>query len=78
MWQPIETAPKDGTPFLSYEPNHPTGGIDFAEWCTLSEEFIRYGCGWSRCTHWMAASRSAYFSLASSSFTQSGSSSFSR
>jgi len=55
-WQPIETAPKDGSWFLTWTPpsEHSSAmypNIDMAQhdgkgWCKIS-------CGFSRVTHWM-------------------------
>lgn len=55
MWQPIETAPRDGRWFLTYSvgsddefyPN-----FDFAKFNTETGEFAKCGCGYVFATHW--------------------------
>ena len=56
QWQPIETAPKDGTDILCYERGHPkipedNGFMAVAHWSngTWSEDVS----GWVEPTHWM-------------------------
>jgi len=54
-WQPIESAPKDGTVFITYSPpvcEGDTCNFDFAEWDTDLEDFCKHGCGWQFATHW--------------------------
>jgi hypothetical protein len=63
MWQPIETAPKDGTPILGYSPNARGMAVSMppiavVEWVDLGEG--RFGISHDdgagsdfRPTHWM-------------------------
>lgn len=53
-WQPIETAPKDGSTFLTFTPDSDyNGGFDFAEYDLELEDFCKHGCGWQYVTAWM-------------------------
>jgi hypothetical protein len=59
-WKPIETAPRDGSTFVTYlAPCRANDGstlghrYDFAQWDTETEDFIQHGCGFCMTTHWM-------------------------
>ncbi len=55
-WQPIETAPKDGSEFLTIIPAEEGkhGPLyDTAYWSEEFEDFIQHGCGFEFVTHWM-------------------------
>jgi hypothetical protein len=55
-WQPIETAPRDGSPFLTYSP--PEDWVvdedcyDVAVWSERWGKFAKQGCGFNAVTHW--------------------------
>lgn len=55
-WQPIETAPKDGTPFVTYMPtdedSEPDDCYDIAYWSDAWGAFCKAGCGFRFVTHW--------------------------
>ena len=58
-WQPIETAPRDGSTFITYTPGGEPGewgqsGMDFAGWDDEYQEFWKSCCGFDHVTHWMA------------------------
>jgi hypothetical protein len=52
-WQPVETAPRDGEPFLCYMDGGWNNGMDFARFDPELEEFVKDGCGWQYVTHWV-------------------------
>lgn len=57
-WQPIETAPRDGTPFLAWCPNlHATGGVLIYLWLVGPKQFVTVPGAWAdrggKITHWM-------------------------
>jgi hypothetical protein len=54
-WQPIETAPKDGTELLLYGPFVPTGGtyMDIGRWTDYADGFWDWSADDSQPTHWM-------------------------
>jgi hypothetical protein len=49
-WQPIETAPKDGSTFLVHTGERES--YDLAEYSARYGEFVKHGCGWDYATHW--------------------------
>jgi len=50
MWQPIETAPKDGKQYLFH---HSSGTMHTASWSENFEEWMITGqCGSMNFTHW--------------------------
>lgn len=52
-WLPIESAPKDGSLFLTYSPDGVYNqGIDLAEYDSQNAIFCKHGCGWQYVTHW--------------------------
>lgn len=54
-WRPIETAPKDGTTFITYSPPFLEGedpDIDTAGYIIAEDEFWKCGCGFQYVTHW--------------------------
>lgn len=57
-WQPIETAPKDGTAILAYAPDIGRGFYGVAQWAHSDPDFPQTVPGWFwpfaiRPTHWM-------------------------
>ena len=55
-WQPKETAPRDGSWFLTYSPDKDSDGglhFDFAAWVEEFGDFCKVSCGWQYVTHWM-------------------------
>ncbi len=55
-WQPIETAPKDGSTFLTFSPpalKDPNPDYDTAGYNIETGQFWKAGCGWQWVTHWM-------------------------
>jgi len=54
-WQPIETAPTDGTAFLTYTPmpDDSVFSVDVAYWDEESGDLMKFGCGFMYVTHWM-------------------------
>ena len=54
-WQPIETAPKDRTTVLVYEPSHPSSLIDdgFVDAAYFNGAVWQSGFGYPEPTHWM-------------------------
>lgn len=54
-WQPRETAPRDGSWFLTW--SEPPGeywiGMDFAKFDLELEQFVKCGCGWAYVQFWM-------------------------
>ena len=53
--QPVETAPRDGSVFLTYRPPHNATDVwlwDTAAWDVDDCEFSKCSCGWDRVTHW--------------------------
>lgn len=55
-WKPIGTAPKDGTPFLTFSPElatGPYGGVDVAGFDDEEAAFWKFRCGFDSVTHWM-------------------------
>lgn len=52
-WQPIASAPRDGTTFLTFTPGEPAYQYDLAQFDTAHDEFGKWGCGFQYCTHWM-------------------------
>ena len=51
-WRTIDSAPKDGSTFLTFMPGNCIN-YDFAEWDEDYGEFCKHGCGWDMATHWM-------------------------
>jgi hypothetical protein len=52
-WQPVETAPDDGSEFWTYSPlPDGSGSYDTAEWVPDLHDFCKRGCGWQYVTHW--------------------------
>ena len=51
-WQPIETAPRDGSRFFVFSERTET--YDFANFDLKHGEFCKDGCGWQNATHWAA------------------------
>lgn len=54
-WRPIETAPKDGSTFITYSPPFREGedpDIDTAGYIIAEDEFWKCGCGFQYVTHW--------------------------
>jgi hypothetical protein len=53
-WQPIATAPRDGEPFLAFEP-HDLGGFKFVATYTKAERLVDTleGNAFPYVTHWM-------------------------
>ena len=58
-WQPIETAPRDGSVFMTYLPPSVANNgdqlgprYDYANWDEELGDFIQHGCGWYMTTHW--------------------------
>lgn len=57
QWQPIATAPMDGSPFLTYSPpihkdDDPRDCYDIAYWDEGFGSFAKMGCGFASVTHW--------------------------
>jgi hypothetical protein len=55
-WQPIETAPKDGTYFLGFDKFKTIGVFHYIEWCIEGKKYWNYEDReeWSYIlTHWM-------------------------
>lgn len=49
QWQPIETAPKDGTKFLAFSPCGPEGPIHHSYFDNVPRMWVRFYCsenGW--------------------------------
>ena len=60
MWQPMETAPRDGSVFIVWSPAGVTSsgcaygqGVDLCEFDLDMDDFIKHGCGFAYATHWM-------------------------
>lgn len=51
-WHPIETAPKDGTWFITYDPEC-DDKLDLAVFDVEHGHFFKIGCGFHGVTHWM-------------------------
>jgi hypothetical protein len=54
-WQPIETAPKDGSWFMTYSMGSDDDcypNFDFAKWS--GDGWAKWGCGFDYATHWTA------------------------
>jgi hypothetical protein len=60
-WQPIETAPMDGSTFLVWSPESAGGcnTYDFAEFDKRSGQFCKHGCGWDYAAQWAAIAMEA-------------------
>jgi len=53
-WQPIATAPRDGSAFITFIPGEDTEHcFDISGWNEEYESFWKYGCGFEFVTHWM-------------------------
>lgn len=50
-WQPIETAPQDGTMFVTFTPDSDEP-FDFAYWA--QDDWRKMCCGFRYVTHWMS------------------------
>lgn len=50
-WQPKETAPRDGSWFLTYSPDS-SSPYDVASFDVEYDDFCKYGCGWQYVSHW--------------------------
>ena len=51
-WQPIETAPKDGTETLLWEKGFEVYAVGY--FCELAEKWVVFGTHWNwQPTHWM-------------------------
>lgn len=56
-WRDIETAPRDGSPFLTYSPplhesSDAGDSYDIAWWSDEWDGFVKFGCGFDSVTHW--------------------------